>query len=132
MLAPALDTVRLFLHVLGASVWVGGQIVLAGLVPSARQLGPEAPRTLARAFARLAWPAFALVVITGFWNIAAVHPKTTAWQIVLGVKLAVVALSGAAAFWHQRASSRRAVAVSGSLAGLSAVAALLLGVLLAG
>ena len=26
MLSPTLDTVRLFLHVLAASVWVGGQI----------------------------------------------------------------------------------------------------------
>ena len=28
-----LDTLRLFIHVLAASVWVGGQIVLAGIVP---------------------------------------------------------------------------------------------------
>ena len=30
MLSPTADTVRLFLHVLAASVWVGGQIVLHG------------------------------------------------------------------------------------------------------
>lgn len=27
------DTIRLFLHVLAATIWVGGQITLAALVP---------------------------------------------------------------------------------------------------
>ncbi len=48
---------RLFVHVLSASVWVGGQIVLVGLVPTVRELGPDAPRRVARAFNRIAWPA---------------------------------------------------------------------------
>ena len=30
------ETVRLFLHVLAATVWVGGQITLAALVPALR------------------------------------------------------------------------------------------------
>jgi putative copper export protein len=54
VLASGLDALRLTLHVLSASVWVGGQIVLGGLVGPSRSLGPEAPRALARAFARLA------------------------------------------------------------------------------
>ena len=58
MLAPALDTIRLTLHVLAATVWVGGQIVMMGLVGPARALGGDATKTLARAFARMAWPAF--------------------------------------------------------------------------
>jgi putative copper export protein len=129
-----LTATRLFLHVLAATVWVGGQIVLAGLVPTVRSLGDGAARAVARAFARMSWPAYAVLVITGFWNIAAVHPshQTTPWKVVLGVKLAVVVLAGVAAFMHTRATTRRGLAVWGSLSGLSAVAALLLGVLLAG
>ena len=73
MLAPGLDTLRLTLHVLAASIWVGGQIALADLVGPSRAFGPEAPRVLARAFARLAWPAFAVLVLTGFWNVSTVH-----------------------------------------------------------
>ena len=30
-------TVRLFLHVVAATVWVGGQVVLAALVPAVRR-----------------------------------------------------------------------------------------------
>jgi hypothetical protein len=30
MLAVSWDTIRLFLHVLAATIWVGGQLVLAG------------------------------------------------------------------------------------------------------
>ena len=40
MLSPTIDTIRLFLHILAASVWVGGQIVLAGLVPSLKRAFP--------------------------------------------------------------------------------------------
>ena len=47
-------TVRLFIHVLAATVWVGGQITLGGLVPVVRKLGPEATRSVARQFNRLA------------------------------------------------------------------------------
>ena len=45
-----LDTVRLSLHVLGATVWVGGQFVLAGLLPTPAAVGDDAPTTVARAF----------------------------------------------------------------------------------
>ena len=38
-----MDHFRLFVHVLAASVWVGGQIVLAGLVPTLRSIGDDAP-----------------------------------------------------------------------------------------
>jgi putative copper export protein len=134
LLAPALTTIRLFLHVLAAAVWVGGQIVLAGLVPTVRSMGEGATRTVARSFARLSWPAYGVLLLTGIWNVSAVHPshQTTPWKVVLGVKMGVVVLAGVAALLHTRASSRRGLAIWGSVAGLSSVGALLLGVLLAG
>ncbi|MDA8295718.1 MAG: hypothetical protein M0004_03855 [Actinomycetota bacterium] len=132
-LAPALDGVRLCLHVLGATVWVGGQITLAGLVGPARQLGEDTPRRLARAFARLSWPAYVLVVGTGIWNVVAVHQgKGRVWQIVLGIKIAVALLAGLTAWLHGRARARAAIAVYGALAGVCSLAALFLGVFLAG
>ncbi len=134
MLAPALLTIRLTLHVLAAAVWVGGQIVMTGLVGPARGLGPNAPKTLARAFARMAWPAYLLLVITGIWNISAVGYSSmdTAWQAVLMAKIAVVALAGVGVLLHQRATTKRGLAVWGSVGGLASVAALVMGILLAG
>ena len=134
MLAPALDTVRLTLHVLAATVWVGGQIVMMGLVGPARGLGADAPKVLAQAFARLAWPAFVVLIATGIWNITAAGPgsHSSSYRTTLIVKLVVVAVSGVTAALHIRARTARSRAVFGALTGLSALAALFLGVLLAG
>lgn len=132
-LAPALDGVRLSLHVLAAAVWVGGQITLAGLVPTARQLGEGAPAALARTFARFQWPAYVVLVGTGIWNVSALgNPRPSAWQAVLSVKIAVVALAGLAAFLHTRSKSRSGVAAWGAVSATSSVAALVMGIFLAG
>jgi putative copper export protein len=134
VLASGVDTVRLTLHVLAASVWVGGQLVLMGLVGPARGLGPGASKVLAQAFARLAWPAYAVLVITGFWNISTFtwSQQSTAWKAVLIAKIVVVALAGVGAFLHQRATSRAQLALWGSVAGTASVTALVMGILLAG
>jgi putative copper export protein len=126
------DTVRLFLHVLAAAVWVGGQLTLAGLVPGLRALDPDAPRAVARRFSRIAWPAFAVVVATGIWNLVEVEvgDTSTEYQTTVFVKLLAVAASGIAAAAHQRARSRRGLAIGGAVAGLSSLLALALGVLL--
>jgi putative copper export protein len=132
-LAPALDGIRVSIHVLAATIWVGGQLTLAGLVPTARTLGDRAAQALAQAFARIQWPAYAVLVITGFWNISATHGgQPTAWQVVLGVKIAVVALAGIGAFLHSRARTKAGLAGWGAVTALSSVAALALGVFLAG
>jgi len=134
LLAPTLITIRLTLHVLAATVWVGGQIVMTGLVGPARGLGPDAPKTLARAFARLAWPAYAVLVVTGIWNISAVGygSMDTAWKAVLMAKIAVVVLAGLGVLLHQRATTKRGLALWGSVGGLASVVALVMGILLAG
>ncbi|HTU38704.1 MAG TPA: hypothetical protein VMF35_11970 [Acidimicrobiales bacterium] len=134
MLAPALDTVRLTLHVLAATVWVGGQIVMMGLVGPARGLGGDAPKALARAFARMAWPAYVVLVLTGFWNISTFtwSQQSSAWKAVLIAKIVVVALAGLGAFLHQRATTKAQLALWGSVAGTASVTALVMGILLAG
>jgi putative copper export protein len=133
-LAPWLDTLRLSLHVLAASVWVGGQIVMLGLVGPARGMGADAPRTLARAFARLAWPAYVLLLVTGVWNVTAVGYSSmdSAWKAVLMAKIAVVVLAGLGVLLHQRATTKQGLAVWGAVGGLASVAALVMGILLAG
>ena len=54
------------------------------------------------------------------------------WKAVLVAKLFVVAAAGFGAGLHARATSKAAVAVWGSVAGLASVAALAMGILLAG
>ena len=124
-----IETVRLFLHVLAASVWVGGQITLAALVPALRSAGAEVPKAAAHAFARIAWPAYGVLVVTGIWNVLAEDDLP---QGTLGVKYALVALSGLSAFLHARASSRKQMAIWGAVTGLSAIATLFVGIVLAG
>jgi putative copper export protein len=122
-------TIRVFLHVVAATVWVGGQLTLAGLVPGLRALGPDAPRAVARRFNRIAWPAYGVLVATGVWNIVDLDPDwDSAYGATLMVKIAVVAASGASAFLHARARSRPALAAFGAASGLAALGALFFGV----
>ena len=132
MLSIDLGVIRLFLHVLAATVWVGGQLVLAALVPALGHAGPDAARGAARAFNRVAWPAFAVLVVTGVWNVLAVGDGGPAYRTTLIVKLVLVAVSGVTAVLHARATSLVGLAVFGALTGLSALGALFFGVLLAG
>lgn len=130
MLPITLDTVRLFFHVLAATVWVGGQLTVAGLVPRLRALGPDAPRTVARRFNRIAWPAYGVLLVTGVWNLfeSSFDQRGTDWQVTLFAKLVVVAVSGASAAAHAMTANRAVLAVGGAAAGLSSLAALFLGV----
>lgn len=132
MLSPTLVTLRLFLHVLAAAVWVGGQIVLAGLVPAIRRSFPDATRAVARAYGRVAWPAFAVVVLTGIWNLTEVDVTntSTAYQITLFVKITLAIVSGAAAAVHQIGRSKLALAVGGAVGFLAAIGAMFLGFVL--
>ena len=133
MVTVSWETLRVSLHVLAATIWVGGQITLGALVPTLRGISPEAPRLVARQFNRLAWGAYAVLVATGGWNIAAEKEKMHgAWQVTLWVKIAVVAASGLAAWLHVRAGTRVGIAVWGAVSALTALAALVLGVVLRG
>jgi putative copper export protein len=126
-----METARLFLHVLAATVWVGGQIVLAAAVPVLRGVDAEAPRAAARAYGRVAWPAFGVLVLTGIWNVAATDGRAGSHGVTLVLKLAAVVASGITAFLHTRATSPRARGAFGAASGVSAILALLLGIILA-
>ena len=126
-------TIRLFLHVLAATVWVGGQLTLAGLVPGLRALDPDAPRAVARRFNRIAWPAYGVLVATGIWNILALDtPFDGRYGTTLVIKIAVVVASGVSAWAHAVSRSRRGLAVWGAMTGTTAIAALFLGIVLHG
>lgn len=155
MLPITASTLRVFLHILAATIWVGGQltlgVVISVLRPASDDPDPEVARARIRAVAQrfqiAAWSAYAVLLATGVWNLLAVHvgDQSTEWLGTLFVKLVCVAGSGLAAAIHilvaaprVRAATtaderRRAAAFSGACEGVSvlfAVAALFLGVVL--
>jgi putative copper export protein len=125
----------LFLHILAAAIWVGGQVIVAAVVPIVRRIGGvDATRAVGRQFQLIAWPAFAALVVTGVWNLVDVHvgDASSEYLTTLAVKLAFVLVSGLAALGHMLIARTQPVA-GGVLAGLSllsALAATFLGVLL--
>lgn len=131
MLSPSLDTIRLFIHVLAAAVWVGGQVVLAGVVPGLRSVGSDATKAAANGFARVAWPAFAVAFVTGIWNMLEVPTDApTAFHVTLGIKILLVVVAAASAVVHSRTANRGLLAATGALGMVASLVVLFLGVLL--
>lgn len=133
MLDVSVDTFRLFLHVLAATVWVGGQLTLLSLLPVLRAEGGDTAKAAANAFNRVAWPAFGVLVVTGVWNLVEIDvgDTSTAYQATLGLKLVLVTATGLGAFLHAHAASRVGLAVWGAIGGLTSLGALFVGVMLA-
>jgi putative copper export protein len=132
-LASTSDSIRLFLHVIGATIWVGGQLVFAALVPVLKKKDAALPKLVAHQFNKIAWPAYGLLLITGMWNMASLPKEVPSnYSAFLGIKMTVVIFSAVAAILHSRAESAKGMAMWGALSGLAAMSATYLGVLLAG
>lgn len=132
MLEPTWTTIRLFLHVLSATIWVGGQIVLAGLVPALRRHDASLTKVAARAFNRVAWPAFGVVVITGIWNLLSIDVSSTDWnyQSTVMVHVLLAGAASAAAAVHAIGHSRVAMALGGGIGLVASLGTLFIGLLL--
>ena len=128
MLTIDVEVIRLTLHVLGATIWVGGQIVLAALMGPLRRVAPEAVAPAARAFARVGWPAYGLLILTGFWMLSGGGGGSDAYKTTLLVKLGLVAISGLGAALYAFAKSSALKGIWGTVGLLSAIGAVLLGV----
>ena len=126
------DSIRIFLHLLGVTGWIGGQILMVGLLPLLRSLGPDAPRLAAARFARVAWPCFGLAIATGLWSLLVVDlaERDTGYLTALLVKLLLVGLSGAATAIHSATKSPALRGATGALGGLAALGALFAGAVL--
>ena len=137
-----LDALRGFLHLVSVAVWVGGQIVVAGLIPLLRRVDRAADpppdgemsvtQKAAHRFGRIAWPFFALAIITGLWSLGEVvandewAASTGLWKTLFFVKIALVAASGVGAWLHGRAQRAPERALFAAVASLTALAALLI------
>lgn len=134
MVPMSLDTLRIFLHVTAATVWVGGQLALLWLLPTLRSLGEDVPRAVARRYNQVAWAAYVVLVATGIWNLLAIDltAASARYQVTLAAKITVVTLSGLGAGAHALLRHTAVLAVGGSLALLGALAGVWFGVMLAG
>ena len=128
MLTIDLDVVRLTLHVLGATVWVGGQIVLLALMGPLRRVAPAAIVPAARAFAWVAWPAFAVLVVTGVWMLVGASDTGEAYKTTLMIKLTLVLVSGVGVALHTFVKRPTLKGVWATVGFVSALGVVLLGV----
>ena len=133
MISPTLDSIRVFLHLLGVAVWIGGQIVLAGIVPSLRTVAPQAMKTVAQGFARIAWPAFIVVVFTGMWGLANTDTSTESseYMVTFGLKMLFVGIAVIATLIHSNGTSKAAKGIGGAASLLTSLLAAFAGVLMA-
>ena len=128
-----LDTVRIVLHVLAVTVWIGGQIVVGAVVPVVSRAYPGSGKVAAKAFSRVAWPAFGIAVVTGLWSMLSIPSEETSsgWAMLLGIKMLLVLISGVGALVHQNAGDNAAKrGISAGVSLLFGLTALLFGVML--
>lgn len=132
MISPTIDSVRIFLHVLAVAVWVGGQIVLAGIVPALRTSAPQSMPVVARAFARIAWPAMVVVVFTGMWSLGSINvaDQSSAYLATFGIKMLLVGLAIIATIVHSAGTSKASKAIGGAVGLLSSLLAAYAGILM--
>lgn len=113
-----------YLHVLGATVWVGGLIVLAGLVPAVRQATGDRSvlQAMARRFGVISWTALGLQVVTGLIMAIDRFP----WSAALNWKVSLVMVSALLAAWHTTMARDQSPAVRGAIQGSILVLALVI------
>ncbi|MGI9609501.1 MAG: hypothetical protein ACR2NL_04315 [Acidimicrobiia bacterium] len=133
MLAPSFDSLRIFLHILAAGIWVGGQIVVAGAVPGVRKSsGSAGTKSLANGFARVAWPAFGLALITGMWSLFTREgDSSSAYGMTFGIKFLFYIAAGASAVAHARSTKGPVIAATGAMGLLFSLIVMFLGSVLA-
>ena len=133
MIQPTLNSLRTYLHLLAVCVWLGGQVVLAGVVPKIRKTNPEALTNIAKGYASIAWPAMILIVFTGAWGLAATDTanQSTEYMVTFAVKMLLVAGAVIATLVHSNGTSKLAKGLGGTIGLLATLVAAYCGVLLA-
>ena len=113
-----------FLHLLGATVWVGGLITLGALVPAVRRATDdrEVLRSMARRFGVVSWTALGLQVATGVWLSIDRFP----WSVTLSSKIGLVMISALLAAWHTTMAREQSAAGRGAIQGAILVLALVI------
>jgi len=111
-----LDDFIRWLHVLAASVWVGGMLTVAALVPLLRKSGVERPviQAAARRLGAVAWMAISVSAVTGVVQLSRLGIEVRG-NTVLMAKLALVGLSVGLTFVHQEIARDVSPAMRGAM-----------------
>lgn len=82
------------LHLLGASVWVGGHLILSLVVlpPALRERDPAPIRAFEERFEKVGLPALLLQVLTGLWLAHYWLPDWTRWFTFSSPQAALIAV----------------------------------------
>lgn len=133
MISPTIDSLRTFLHLLAVAVWLGGQIVLAGIVPALQKVAPTSLSVVAQQFARLAWPAMIIVIFTGVWGMGSVNvtDRSSDYLVTFAIKMALVGVAIIATIIHSAGTSKAAKGIGGAVGLLTSLFAAYGGVLMA-
>ena len=104
-----------WLHLVSASIWVGGLITLGALVGAVRREGVDRSvlRAMARMFSRVSWSAMGVAFLTGAWM-----SIDLVGEPALAVKVGTVAVTAALAAYHQIAAGDQSPRTRGILQAL--------------
>lgn len=105
---------------------------MMALMPVLKAAGIDGlPAKAAKAFSNIAFPAMAVAILTGFWNLLAIsEEKSTGWNMAFGIKFLLVIISAVAAVKHSKTDDPKMKGATGAAALGTAVVALILGIAL--
>jgi putative copper export protein len=132
MITPTFEWFLLVFHLLGVSVWLGGQITLLSIMRTIKDNSEGLLPLVARGFARTSWTALGVVVATGVALVLQISPteQGTAYSVTLALKLALVFVAVAAVIIHSTSKQRLLIALGGAIGLVASLGSLALGVLL--
>lgn len=112
-----------YLHLLGATVWVGGLILLAATMSAVRNVTDDRRviGVIARRFAAVSWIALGVLVVTGF-----IQAADYGWSGLLMVKVSLVLASIILAVWHTMAARTQLPAIRGMIQATILILALVI------
>lgn len=104
----------LFIHLVGAAVWLGGMVTMGALVPAMRKAGAERAQiqAVARQFGRVSWVALGLTVGVGIIALI-INPDLVSALPGFELKMGLVAAAAGLALWHQLAAGDQSPARRG-------------------
>lgn len=107
-----------FVHLVGAAVWLGGMISVGAIIPAMRRAGAERLliQTVARRFGHVSWTALVVTAGTGIFGLL-VDPDLLTALPSIELKVGLVAAAAALALWHQMGARNQSPGLRGAIQG---------------